>query len=405
MLGFYAKNSYVLLFGIAQIFFTAPGQTFLLSLFIVPIFRDLDLTQSSFATIYSAATLSAALFLNLAGRWLDRVSTSKAIIAQCMAMSLACLYLSLSSGVCSVFISILLLRFLGQGVFSLCASTLLIKKFSANRGKALGCIGLGFPLSEAIYPSIAIALLSSVGWRGSYALFSLSYLVLMLPLQLALLKLSDTRDELDSGEIDRHCGEEQNSCALATVLRDYRFYLLLFASCFPPVVVTALFFHQHSLFTANHWPIELAATGLMSYALSKALGALLIGPVIDRIGPFAPFVALVLLLATGTLITTLGGGPFYCHCYYALIGTSLGFSAPVMNTIWPLLYGTEHIGSIKGFVGIFRNGLTSLGPLPVAILLERGIAMDEIVSLLSYAVFASAALPLVVWKAPHSRTR
>ena len=83
---------------------------------------------------------------------------------------------------------------MGQGVFGLTASTLIIKQFEKNRGKAMGFITLGFPFSELIYPSLALCLLSTVGWRMSYVAFGISNLILMLPLQLWLIAKANIKE-------------------------------------------------------------------------------------------------------------------------------------------------------------------------------------------------------------------
>ena len=68
----FKRHPHILTFGVLQIFFTAPGQTFLISLFVTEIFSEFGVSQSYFAGIYSAATLSASLLLNPAGHLIDK---------------------------------------------------------------------------------------------------------------------------------------------------------------------------------------------------------------------------------------------------------------------------------------------------------------------------------------------
>ena len=414
MRAFLRRYPFLLLFGTLQIFFSAPGQTFLIALFVPSIFQDMGVSQSAFAGMYSAATLSAALFLNPVGRLIDRYPVATIVKVITILMAVGCFSLALAQNLLMVFISFFLLRLVGQGAFGLTASTLMIKTFERNRGKSMGIITLGFPLSEAVYPSLALFLLATLGWRMSYVVFGLSYLGGMLPLQLFLLRKANVtthgtfipEETAISPQRPRGHPEERKihpvrHCTLQEALRDGKFYLLLAASCLPPMVVTGLFFHQGSLFAANHWPLSLAAGGLLVYAVVKALSSVYMGVIVDRYGPLVPFTLLIILLGLGTFFAALGGSPLFIYVYFILIGAALGFSSPVMNVVWPHFYGTKHMGSIKGMIATFRNGLTALGPLPLALAMDAGVSIQLVVRWTAGVILLMSLLPLIVWKMDH----
>ena len=130
--------------------------------------------------LYSAATFIAALFLNPAGRLIDKYPIKRIILGVTICMAIGCWILASATNVVMIFIAFLILRLIGQGVFSLVGSTLIIKKFQKNRGKAMGIVTLGFPLSEAVYPMLVLFLINTFGWRMSYVIFGISCLLLML---------------------------------------------------------------------------------------------------------------------------------------------------------------------------------------------------------------------------------
>jgi len=406
---FLFKHPHILSFGAFQIFFSAPGQTFLIAQFVAPIFEEMGFSRSMFAGLYSAATLLAALFLNPSGRLIDRYPPQKIIRWITVLMAIGCWILAGAQNIAMLFFAFFILRLVGQGVFSLTASTLIVKSFEKNRGKAMGIVTLGFPISEAIYPTFAIFLLGVIGWRMSYVVFGLLNLIVMLPLQLYLLGKSNIRPgHFLSGEasinpqrLPGHPEERkfkpQKDKPLGEALHDIKFYLILASSCIPPMVVTGLFFHQKSLFDSNHWMISLAATGLVFYAIAKAVSSVTCGFIVDKFGPMKPFVGLITMLGVGTYLAAQGGPTPVIFLYYAIIGTALGFSSPVSNVIWPYFYGTKYMGSIKGFVATFRNGFTAFGPLPIAIALDAGITINTILQRTSYGIFAFAILPVIVF--------
>jgi MFS family permease len=325
-------------------------------------------------------------------------------------MAMGCWILAAAKNIYMVFAAFFILRLIGQGVFGLAGSTIIIKKFQKNRGKALGFATLGFPFSEAVYPAIALFLIKTFGWRMSYVVFGFSNLILMLPIQLFLLTKSHIKwghflpgeesinpQRMPGQPEKRHIPPARNF-TLGEALRDLKFYLLLFAGSAPPLVVTGLFFHQQTLFETNGWPIGLAAAGFAMYAAVKAISSVCIGPIVDKYGPLFPFVVIIVLLAGGTFFAGLGGHTIMIYVYFCLIGAALGFTSPVMNVVWPYFYGVKHMGSIKGIISTFRNGLTAMGPLPIALALDAGFSINQVLVWTSFGVSIIAILPVIVWK-------
>ncbi len=164
------------------------------------------------------------------------------------------------------------------------------------------------------------------------------------------------------------------------------------------MVVAGMFFHQAALMTSNHWSLGLAAWSLFYYAIFKAAASWLIGPYIDRRGPVAPLVWMILALALSALVAGLGNDSWFMGTSYALAGISLGLSAPACNAVWPHFYGTRHIGSIKGFYDTVRNSFTALSPLAMALGLDGGHSIQNILLAMGAITLIIAVFPLALWR-------
>ncbi len=392
------KYPCILIFGVLQIFFTAPGQTFFISFFVLYIFQDIGISHSCFAGIYSLATITASLFLTPAGRFIDKYSLKTVLTGITTCMAAGCFLLASSKSLSSLFFGFFILRLFGQGVFGLTGNAVMAKSFEKNRGKAMGITTLGFPLSEAVYPSIALILLYNFGWRQTYLILGLSTLFIMLPVQLFLISKSPKKqagflpgEKLESGTSTGRTTPGLTTTdydfSLSEALRDIKFYLIIIASCVPPVVMTGLLFHQTSVFQGNYWPVTMAGSGLTVYAVCKAVSSIITGPLVDKHGPFILFGTMILMIAFGTLLTACGGPAWIMYIYFAVMGAALGAASPIVNVVFASLYGTKHIGSIKGFVQTFRNGLTALGPLPVALAMDTGISITFILYMITISIF------------------
>jgi len=349
--------------------------------------------------------------LNPFGRLIDKIPASKMVVFNSLFFAAGALLLSFATNSITLLAAFFLLRLFGQGVFGLTANSWIARAFEKNRGKASALSSLGFPLSEAVFPSIAVFLVFTFGWRGSYQILALSILFLFLPLALILIKKSgfeksnlpyiEERKQKDDSNSNKKTGflQSQKDYTLMDCLKDIKFYLLLGASCLPPIVMTILLFHQDIIFNNAGWSLSLAAPVLSFYALTKAINSLGGGFLTDRISPFYIFTLLIIMMGVGPLLTTLGNTSYlFAFLYMGIIGAALGLSTPVSGIIWPGLFGAGNIGSIKGFVSTFRNGLTALGPWGFAIAIDSGYKVNTIILVISLATILLSPLPVLVKK-------
>lgn len=395
----------MLLFAAGQLFFSAPGQTFLIGIFVDPIFDELGASRSLFAGVYSAATLLASTLLNPIGKLIDRYKAKTIVTGNCVGMAIACALLASAQNLYMLFIGFFMIRLVGQGVFGLTASTLLVKNFNRNRGKALSFMSLGFPTAEMIYPTIALTLIAFAGWRTSYFIFAGSFIALMLPLQLWLISKSpivpnqffegEQDDPNDKNNIKRTNSE---NWTVKQALMDVRFYLVALPASLGPIVMTALFYHQSTIFSSNGWPITLVASAMIGYAALKIFNSLCVGPFIDKYGALPPFILCNFVLALACFFVGQGGGNHMIYVYLSLCGISLGMGIPISNVIWPSFYGVKNMGSIKGFFAMMRNALTALGPLPIAIALDLGISIQTSFKFIALTTAIIALFPLIAWR-------
>ena len=73
------------------------------------------------------------------------------------------------------------LRLSGQGLMAHISQTSAARHFHADRGKALSVVSLGFPLSEAIVPTITVAAIALTGWRTTWTSAAFVGALILLP--------------------------------------------------------------------------------------------------------------------------------------------------------------------------------------------------------------------------------
>ena len=55
------------------------------------------------------------------------------------------------------------------------------------------------------------------------------------------------------------------------------------------------------------------------------------------------------------------------------------------------------MGSIKGMVATFRNGVTALGPLPIAMCLDAGITINQVLFWKGVLCIILSGLPFIIF--------
>ena len=169
-------------------FSSAYGQTFFISLFGAEIRATHGLSHGDFGLCYTVATTMSALLLVRAGQLADTMDTVRLALAVAAGLAGACLIMAFAPNVALLLVALFTLRFFGQGMMSHVAMTTTARWFNAFRGRALGIVALGYPLGEAVLPSVVAMLLLVIAWQTVWVIAAAVLVLVTLPLTLALMR-------------------------------------------------------------------------------------------------------------------------------------------------------------------------------------------------------------------------
>lgn len=409
-------HRYLLLFGFLMVFLSGQGQTFLISLYGGELRTTFDLSNAEFGGLYSLATLMSGLLVISVGRGVDRLPLPVFTAGVILGAAAGGLLLALAPMAWLLVPAFLLLRLCGQGLMVHVAQTTVGRRIETGRGTAISMVTVGFPTAEAVMPMVVVALIAAFGWRGSWLLLALFLVIVALPLALTLLRMErrSIQSSRDRGSGDGLAGEEESLGAApgrrdwtrAEVLRDSRFYRILPALLAPPILITALFFHQVPIAEAKGWSLELVSTAFTAFASTHVLSLLLSGPLVDRIGAqrLLGFYLLPLLFALAVVGFVPGG--WAAPLYLGLAGLCIGTAGTLMGALWPELYGLRHLGGIRAMAhGAMVLG-TAAGPVLIGFLLDIGMNVPTL-ALIMMAYLSIAILlvrPVAVAANPPARS-
>lgn len=387
------------------LFFSGPGQTFNVSIFINSYIESEGWSRSAVSGFYSMATLAAGFMMPLSGRWIDkkghRVMTP--VIASLLAA--ACLWMSFMSAPWMLIIGFFMIRLMGQGSMTLLANTLAPQWFIKKRGIALSLVALGGVAGSTFIPLISNSLILSYGAGFAWRFWAFLLLALMVPIGWFFIRnrpedIGMSPDGRMGYETSREVKEKLTlSCPLqknkvaetasftvklvtetsadgekplikeedwtpVEAMKSRVFWMMIFCMMVPSMINTGITFHIVSIigekgFDSTFAALILSTTAAVQFPITFVAGWLCDRFPVHRIKAFN-----FLLLATAMIIVLYSPSRLLLMVYAVVHGIFAGIDAVSTGVWWPNNFGRRYLGSIRGM------GMTSmvigsaLGPLP-----------------------------------------
>ena len=372
MFAFLKQNFRWIAGGFLLTYFSSFGQTFFVSASIAEWQAAFDLSHGEFGRLYMFATLASAMCLPFLGRLVDVVPEHRSILLVIPVLASATLLAAYAPSVTVLAIAIFLLRLFGQGMMTHIALTATGRWFALQRGRAVSLVVLGHQGGEATLLLAFTSLAAGYGFQAGWVAGAAALMLVGLPFAYwAFSKPRTARHDLDEhGELP-----EQRHWTRAEVLRDPIFWILLTGVLAPPFIGTIIFYHQDYLTALNGWPPRYYAMSLSVMALTTITFALIGGAIIDRFRAATVLPVFLLPLAATCFVFAGGGSTASLLVAMVLLGMSYGFSSTLFGAVWPEVYGTANLGSIRSIIVSAMVFATAAGPGLTGTLIDRGISL------------------------------
>jgi sugar phosphate permease len=398
-LAFLRENARWLAGGFLLTLFSSFGQTFFISLSAGSIREEYGLSHGGFGTLYMVATLGSALTLPRLGQIVDRYSVKHVALFIIPMLALAAVSMAFSTNILLLAFTIYLLRLFGQGMLTHTSFTAMGRWFSAQRGRAVSVVTLGHNAGEAIFPLIFVAVAVAVGWRNTWLMAAAALVLVALPVIVSLIAVERAPRATDP--VARI--SDARDWTRAEALRDPVFYLLFLGVMAPSFIGTVIFFHQVYLVELRGWSLEIFAGTFTLMAVMTATFALISGQLIDRFSAVALLPAFLIPLGLACLILGVFDGQWSAFAFMALLGVSWGFSSTLFGALWPEIYGTRHLGSIRALAVAIMVFASAMGPGLTGLLIDLGVSYPGQIIAMGVYCFAISLVMLQVSRRVRAR--
>lgn len=373
-IAFALKERKLLSFAVSFTFFSSFGQTFLIALFVPFFLSTFDLTNASFGTLYSIATLTSAFSLPYLGQWIDRIPLRRYSMLVGIGLFLAALLMTLSWHISILFISLVMLRLTGQGLSSHTAQTTMARFFDHQRGKALSISNLGFPLGEAVFPIAIAGLLALFHWRVTWAMISGLILFVLIPAIWNLVRDSDTVAEKEQDRQRKTSTKE----SYKIIIKHPKLLFVLPAILLPPFWATGLFLYQVSYAEQLGWTAAIIASSFVLFAITRILMGLLTGPLVDKYSAHTVFPFFLIPMLLGFVVGGQFSATWAAFVYMGLFGATFGMAGTVKSALWTEMFGMGMIGTVRSLFSSIMVVSTAASPFLMGLWLDSGVQMPTI---------------------------
>lgn len=374
----------IVLVGALMLFFSSPGQTYSVSIFIDHYIDKFGWSRSQISSFYSIATLISGFSMPFVGKLIDSKGHRKSAVIISFSFGIVLVWMSAIRAPWMIFFGFIFIRMFGQGSLSLIPSVLIPQWFIKKRGRALSLISIGGVLGSALVPPLNNFLIENFGLSNTWIFWALAMVLIMLPVSFFFIKnrpedigmlpdgvIGKSTVNMDTPSIETLPDEEvERSWTLNEAKGTRAFWLMLMAAMVPSLVNTGITFHIISIITGKGLDSAFGAVILSITAFAQIPMTFLAGFILDKTKVNLVKGFNYIFYAIIILTLNFAGGSLMLVIYAIMHGTFMAFDSVSTGMLWSNYYGRKHLGKIRGLAVSFMVLGSALGPLPF------GIAFD-----------------------------
>ena len=349
-----------------------------IGVFIKPITEAFDWTRTQFAGANTIGTIAGGLAAIFVGPLLDRYGPRWLMTVGFVVVGGSLAALSQTSALWHFYVSVIVGRVVVQGVLNLGVQVTTPMWFVRKRGQAIALSGMGLRFGNGLTPVYAQAILAASNWRTAMLSVAIvAWVVGFLPSLLFLRRRPEDmglRPDGDPGpprrgpfaETGRRAPEaarEERSYTLREAASTRPFYVLLAVTTLTFFVGAAVNFHLIAYLDDQGVDPSVGTLVLAAWAAFTLAGGLTTGFIADRF-PVKPLLAAAYagLAASLLLLLEVASVPV-AFMWAAAYGITFGANTTLHQLVWPVYFGRDALGAIRGVVTAFNMTSNAFGPL------------------------------------------
>jgi MFS family permease len=381
---------------------TLPGRTYGLGLIKEPLRADLGISDFRFNFLNFWAIVLGAVLVLPVGQLIDRIGARTALVTVAGPLGVCVLLMSRVWNELSLFLTLTLVRGLGQGALSVVAIALVGKWFMRRAGPAMGmftvllAFGFGIPIF-AVGTAVKEA-----GWRAAWAGVGYALILGLVPIGWLLARSTPETCGVVPDEPGPDETSPMASVPLRGALRTPAFWAFTLAATLFNLVFSALTLDNEALLVEHGLDGRQANDLILGVLMVSGLPANLGAGWLARRRPMGKLLAVgVAMLALSLLVFPAVRSVGMAAGYAALLGASGGIITVIYFAVYGHTYGRTHLGMIQAVVQILSVLASATGPLVLAFCRDRAGGTAPFFYI---CAAAAAILAVLTWVVPAARS-
>ncbi|MDW7657386.1 MAG: MFS transporter [Bacillota bacterium] len=396
------------------VFFSGPGQTYFVSVFLDHYIGDFGWSRSMISGLYSAATLLSGLLLFLVGRLADKYGSRTITLIAALLLGISSFLSSMLVSPIMLFIVFFMGRLNGQGTLSLMPSTIIPRWFNRRRALAFSLMSLGSVAGSAFIPPLNNHLILMFGWRTTWKFWAFAIWLVFIPLAYLFLfndpKQLRSAKAVNMSEVDNVPKQDQKTkfdhvvnWSLREAMRTFVFWAIIIIQMLNPMISTGITFHFMSIMKDKGIVSANVPFLLSIMALTSLPATLLAGVILNKVKTMYGGILFTIFLNLSIIcllfVSNMPGAVFFA----ILQGISQGIQVVWGGLVWPDYFGMKNLGSIRGFAMSTAVISSSMGPLLFGAIFDLTSSYSPV--LVAAVIMTLVGLVLsIVAKPPHQKT-
>jgi len=332
-------------------------------LFVIPMGGELGMSRGLLGWAVTARRMAAGISSIVVGRLIDRYGPQGLIPISAIIIGVSLLALSRSNSPWQVIALFGLLGLTGLAApQNIMTSVPVAKWFQRKRGLALALAVSGVGIGGVFFLPFTQWLLDSVGWRTTWMLMAVIFMVMSVPLSAIFLRRQpeDMGLEVDGGPpplgrpgtVGRSAvhATEERSWTVREAFHTVTMWKLLVAFVLAGIAQGGTSVHRIPYWIENGFDAQIVSYSFAGDAGSAATMALFAGWLADRIPIRVIAVGSFSGLALAMAFALIGGNNFFLFASGITFGLSVGAGMIVHSYIFAAYFGRAFLGIIRGIV-------------------------------------------------------
>ena len=358
--------------------FSAPGQTYSISIFIDVFEHELGFSKAALSTGYSIATITSGSLLIFIGKATDRFGQRSMMMVVGAMLALTTFFNSFVMHLWMAYLGFFLLRYFGQGSLTLIPNSLVPQWFEKKRATALSVAAIGNLIATMFVPAFNIWLIDRFEWQNAWRFWGIALLVVFVPMVILFVinRPEDINIPLENnGEDDANASRlrmEASSWSLKEALTTKAFWIVGLIGLIIPMFTTGITFHWIAMMAERQVSRMQAGISIGLIALPFAVTPLIARAFLEKAPPNVVFMITLIMTLISMIALSFWVQTFPRVIIFILFyGLAASIQAIALNTLYPDFFGRKYLGSIRGAATVFMVIGSALGPLPFGVVHDR----------------------------------